>query len=148
MRDWIDGFRGRLGRFRKQAEQRQFADSVMAACALVALSDKDHRLAELTARDRVLHRLGEESTLDLRRAVAAYDRYAGLLRSEPHAGRKALLDIVAGLKGDRAQAQRLIEVCLAIGHSDQHFSAKERAVVEDICERLGLHPGDFGVYDL
>jgi tellurite resistance protein TerB len=148
MRGWIDGLRGRLGRFREQAQQRQFADAAMAACALVALSDKDHRLAEVTARDRVLHRLDEETALDLRRAIAAYDRYADLLQTDPHAGRKALLDIVTGLKSDRARAERLIKVCLAIGHSDQRFSAKERAVVEDICECLGLHPGDVGVYDL
>jgi tellurite resistance protein TerB len=148
MRDWIDGLRSRLGRFREQAQHRQFADAAMAACALVALSDKDHRLAEITARDRVLKRLDEESSVDLRRAIAAYDRYAGLLQTDPHAGRKALLDIVTGLKRDRAQAERLIKVCLAVGHSDQRFSAKERAVVEDVCEALGVHPGDVGVYDL
>lgn len=144
----IEGFRDRLHRYREQARRRGFVDAAMAACALVALADRDHRLAEVAARDRVLERLDEERALDRRRAIAAYERYAGLLQSDPRAGRKALLDIVAGLKGDRAQAERLVGVCLAIGRSDQRFSASERAVVEIICETLGLHPGDVGVYDL
>lgn len=148
MRQLIDGVRGRLDRYREQSRRRSFVDAAMAACALVALADRDHRLAELAARDRVLHRLDEERSLDRRRAVDAYERYAGLLQSDPRAGRKALLDIVAGLRGERADAERLVSVCLSIGHSDQSFSARERAVVEDICETLGLHPGDVGVYDL
>jgi len=148
MRQLFSGVRGTVDKFRASSRQRGFVDAVMAACALVALADKDHRLSEVVARDRVLHALGREQGIDVRRAVATYDRYHGLLLSDPPAGRRSLMDIVAGLKGDRPQSELLIKVCLAIGNADQEFSARERAVVEEICNLLGLHPGDVGVYDL
>ena len=148
MRQIIEGVRGKMGKMRDHSRHRSFVDAAMAACAMVALADEDHRLAELTARDRVLHHLNDEKPIDVGRAVGAYERYSDLLQSDPGAGRKALMDIVAGLKGDQAKSERLINVCLAIGRADQQFSARERAVVEDICTTLGLHPADVGVYDL
>ena len=41
----------------------------MAAAALVALADRDHRLSELVTRDRVLSRLGELKPVSVRDAV-------------------------------------------------------------------------------
>jgi tellurite resistance protein len=148
MRKLLDGVRGKVGELRADSRHRDFVGATMAACALVALADDDHRLSELTARDRILHHLGRERSVDLNKAVAAYERYSRQLETDGAAGRKNLLDVVAGLKGDRARSEQLIRVCVAIGRADQKFSARERAVVEDICHALGLHPADLDVYDL
>ena len=148
MRQLIEGVRGKVGKLREDSRRRGFVDAAMAACVLVALADDDHRLSELTARDRVLHHLDRERAIDVQRAVGTYERYTQLLKSDRPSGKQTLLDIVGGLKADPAAAERLIRVCLTVGHADQQFSARERAVVEDICEVLGLHPGDMGVYDL
>jgi tellurite resistance protein len=148
MRQLLDGVRGKVGRIRADSRHRDFVDTTMAACALVALADDDHRLSELVARDRIIHLLDRERTVDVNRAVAAYERYSKLLETEGTAGRKALLEIVAGVKGDREKSEQLIRLSIAVGRADQQFSARERSVVEDICHALRLHPADLGVYDL
>ena len=148
MRQLLDGVRGKVGRIRADSRHRDFVDTTMAACALVALADDDHRLSELVARDRIIHLMDRERTVDDNRAVAAYERYAKLLETERATGRKTLLEIVAGMKGDREKSERLIHLSIAVGRADQQFSARERSVVEDICHALGLHPADLGVYDI
>ena len=148
MRQVLDGVRGKVGRIRADSRHRDFVDTTMAACALVALADDDHRLSELVARDRIIHLLDRERTVDVNRAVAAYERYSKLLETERATGRKTLLEIVAGMKGDREKSERLIHLSIAVGRADQQFSARERSVVEDICHALGLHPADLGVYDI
>ena len=42
----------------------------------------------------------------------------------------------------------LVRACLAIGHADRDFSARERSVVEEICRQVGLDPAELGVYDI
>jgi tellurite resistance protein len=148
MRQLIEGVRGKVGKLREDSRYREFVDAAMAACVLVALADEDHRLSELTARDRVLHHMDQERSIDVKRAVATYERYTQLLQTDRPSGKRTLLDVIAALKPDPAAAERLVRVCLTVGHADQQFSARERAVVEDICEILGLHPGDIGVYDI
>lgn len=148
MRQLLDGVRGKVGQIRANSRHRDFVDTAMAACALVALADDDHRLSELTARDRILHLLDQERSVDVDRAVAAYQRYSKLLESGGAAARKTLLAIVAGVKGDREKSEQLVGLSIAVGRADQQFSARERSVVEDICDALGLHPADLGVYDL
>lgn len=148
MRQLLDGVKGKVGRMREGSRHRDFVDTTMAACALVALADDDHRLSELVARDRILHHLDLERTVDVNRAVAAYEKYSRLVETGGATGRKTLLEIVAGVKGDRERSEKLVRVCIAIGRADQQFSPRERSVVEDICHALGLHPADLGVYDL
>ena len=96
----------------------------------------------------LLAMVADGNEADVNRAVAAYERYSKLLESDRAAGRKALLEIVAGVKGDREKSEQLIRLSIAVGRADQQFSARERSVVEDICQALGLHPADLGVYDL
>ena len=74
MRQRLDGVKGKVGKYRDGSRHRGFVDAAVAACALVALADDDHRLSELTARDRALHHLDRERAIDVPKAVAAYDR--------------------------------------------------------------------------
>ena len=79
MRQLLDGVKGKVGKMREGSRHRDFVDTTMAACALVALADDDHRLSELVARDRILHHLDRKRTVDVNRAVASYEKYSRLL---------------------------------------------------------------------
>jgi len=74
MKTLLDKFRGGLDGFRARSRQKAFLEGVMAGTALVALADRDERLSELVARDRVLSRLGDLLPVDARDAVAVYER--------------------------------------------------------------------------
>lgn len=148
MAQLLAGVRESLGRIFERSRHKPFMDATMAACALVALADEDHRLAELATRDRVLVRLRELHAFDTRKAVEVYDQYAHLITRNPEEGKRKTLELVGRLKGDHKSSERLVKICLAVGRADHAFSAHERSVVEEICRTLGLHPGDLGVYDL
>ncbi len=148
MKTFFDKIRGSLGSFRERSRHREFVDVVMAGAALVARADKDERLAELIARDRVLARLTDLEWFDVHDAVAAYERHSRLLQKNAEAGRLRALDRIGEFEGDMRERLTLVRACLAIGHADKDFSAPERSVVEQICQRLGVDPAELGVYDI
>lgn len=148
MSNFLDSIRQRIGDFRERTRDRAFVDIVMGGVALVARADGDVRLSELVARDRVLARLNELRLFDVREAVEAYEKQCRLLDRNLDGGRQQILDRLAEFEGDHEDRLTLVKACLAIGHADSDFSAPERSVVEQICHRLGLDPGDLGVYDI
>jgi len=133
---------------RQRSRHKSFVDAAMAACAMVALADDEQRLSELITRDRVLVRIDELRSIDHQQAVALYDNYAEAIRRDPGRGREQALAAIGAFANDLEGADLLVRMCVAVGRSDQTFSATERSTVEAICKRLNIHPGDVGVYDL
>lgn len=148
MKTLLDKFRGGLEGFRERSRQRAFLEVVMAGTALVALADRDERLSELMARDRVLARLSDLLPVNMRDAVALYEKYARRLDEQPEEGRREAMEKIAAFQGTRQDALLLVRACLAIGRADSDFSARERSVVEEICRQVDIDPGELGVYDI
>jgi tellurite resistance protein TerB len=148
MKQILDRFKNELHGFRERSHQKQFVDAVMAAAALVALADRDHRLSELVTRDRVLSRLGELKPVSVRDAVETYDRHARALIDDPDRSRQEIFKLLGEFSGDSEEVTTLVRACLAIGHADTDFSPRERSVVEQICGAIGVDPGELGVYDI
>lgn len=148
MKTLLDKFRGGLEGFRERSRQRAFLEVVMAGTALVALADRDERLSELMARDRVLARLSDLLPVNMREAVALYEKYARRLDEQPEEGRREAMEKIAAFQGTRQDALLLVRACLAIGRADSDFSARERSVVEEICRQVDIDPGELGVYDI
>ncbi|MGD8976910.1 MAG: TerB family tellurite resistance protein [Gammaproteobacteria bacterium] len=141
LRETVEGIRQR-------SRHKSFVEAAMAACAMVAMADEDQRLSELITRDRVLVRIDELGSLDHQQAVALYDEHSKRIQRDPARGREQALQVIGAFAGDRDSSELLVQICVAVGRADQTFSATERSVVEIICRRLNLHPGDLGVYDL
>ena len=148
MKQILNRFRDGLHGFTERSRQKQFVDVVMAASAMVALADRDHRLSELVTRDRVLSRLGELQPVSIRNAVETYDRHARALIDDPDRSRQEIFKLLGEFSGDGEEMTTLVRACLAIGHADTDFSPRERSVVEQICGAVGVDPGDLGVYDI
>lgn len=148
MKSLFHRFQGGLDGFRERSRQKAFLDVVMAGTALVAMADRDERLSELIARDRVLTRLADLQPVNTRDAVTLYERYSRLLDEDPEDGRRQVLEKIGSFEGSRDDVLALIRACLAIGHADSDFSARERSVVEEICRQAGVDPAELGVYDI
>ena len=148
MKTLLEKFRGGMEGFRERSRQKAFLEVVMAGTALVACADRDERLSELVGRDRILSRLAEILPFNTRDAIALYERYARRLDDQPEAGRREVLEKIAAFRGSRDDLLILVRACLAIGHADRDFSARERSVVEEICRQVGLDPAELGVYDI
>lgn len=133
---------------RQRSRHKSFVEAAMAACAMVALADEDQRLSELITRDRVLVRIDELGSIDHQQAVALYDDYSSRIQRDPAHGREYAFKAITVFAEDREAAELLVRMSVAVGQADQTFSPRERSMVERICRRLNLHPGDLGVYDL
>lgn len=92
MKTLLEKFRGGMEGFRERSRQKAFLEVVMAGTALVACADRDERLSELVARDRILSRLAEILPFNTRDAIALYERYARRLDDQPEAGRREVLE--------------------------------------------------------
>lgn len=148
MKTFLDKIREGLSGFRERSRHRAFVDLVMAGAALVAWADRDERLSELVARDRVLGRLSDLEWFDIRDAVEAYEKHSRQLRRDAEDSRQQILEKIAEFDGDRDERLTLVRACLAIGRADNDFSAPERSIVEQICDQLRVDPGELGVYDI
>lgn len=148
MKTILEKFRGGIDGFRERSRQKAFLEVVMAGTALVAYADRDERLSELVARDRILARLADLLPFNTRDAVALYERYARRLDAQPDAGRREALEKIGAFDGSPDDLLILVRACLAIGHADRDFSARERSVVEEICRQVGIDPAELGVYDI
>ena len=141
MKRMFDRIRESLGGLGERSRHRDFVDVVMAGAALVARADRDERLAELVARDRVLARLTDLQWFDVHDAVTAYEQHSRLLGKNAESGKRQLLDKITEFGGDRSERVTLVRACLAV-------RVPERSVVEQICSALGVDPGELGVYDI
>ncbi|WP_051872160.1 tellurite resistance TerB family protein [Streptomyces sclerotialus] len=119
-----------------------FRDASMAMCALVAAADgiidpaERSRVTQLIATNEVLQNFAADDLQ--RRFEESLDRLA----PDFTAGKAAVLHEVAKVKKP-SEARAVIQIGIVIGGADGQFVESERAVVREVCQTLGLDPGDF-----
>ena len=124
---------------------RQFLEATMAASALVAFADGDVNFTELSTIDQALETIHELNIYDPHDAVDLYRDYIDGLRDDPAETRTKILEEVGKIAGDAHAARLLVRVCVAIGKSDDDFSDREKAVITDLCDVLGLDTAEIGL---
>ena len=124
---------------------RHFLEATMAASALVALADGDVNLTELNMIDQALETIHELKIYDPHEAVDIYRDYMDALHADPVKARINILDEVGKIADDPRAARLLMRVCVAIGKSDDDFSDREKAVITDLCDVLGLDTAEIGL---
>jgi tellurite resistance protein len=126
-------------------QNRDFLEATMAASALMALADGDVNLTELNIIDQALEAIHELIIYDPHDAVDIYRDYMDDLRSNPARARIDILEEVGEIADDPRAARLLVRVCVAIAKADDDFTAKEKAVIADLCDALRLKPADVGL---
>ena len=119
---------------------RPFLEAVMAACALVAMADRDVRLSEQLARDHVLSRLERLRVFDPHVAADLHRSFTDTLRDDPEAGKQRVIARIARFRDDPAAAALILEAGVAIARADSDLSSSEEAVLEELCRTLDLPP--------
>jgi tellurite resistance protein TerB len=124
---------------------RQFLEAAMAASALVVTADGVVQLSELNTLDEVLETVRELKIFDPHVAVDIYRDHVTNLHDQPVVARERAYKAIRRIADEPGAARILLKVCLAIGKSDDDFSAPERIVVSEICDALGLPRSEAGL---
>ncbi len=108
----------------------------MAAAALVACAQGSLSGAKREAVAAALERMDTRKAIDLAAARNLFNSFANGIRSQPGLGRTAALRAVAAIAGDAESAERLLRICRAVSHAHGAPSARDAAVIEEICTIL------------
>ena len=131
----------------RQAEwacNRLFLGAAAAAAALVACVDGGLTPAERKAVVAILESMDARGSVDPAVASNLFNSFVNGIRSQPELGRSAALRAVAAVAGDTEGAQRLLQICHAVGNTQGDAqgdaqgsapgdpAARDSAVIEEI----------------
>lgn len=117
---------------------RRFLDAAMAAAALVSTADRDVRLSEQFALDRMLERMKQLRVFDPRAGVELHRRYVERITAESGNGRRDAIDSVSSFRGDEERGLLILYVGAVVAKADGDLSEAETRALADISSALGL----------
>lgn len=129
-----------LERFRLELQrhkQRPFLEAVAAACAMVATADGEVSFSERARLDAVIESLSQLSLFDPHEVVDAFDEDVTKLAGGEDGIASLLKLIAAGTKAEGA-ADLLLRISVAMSLADDHESADERRLIDEISATLKL----------
>lgn len=121
----------------KKFEKRDLAQAVINAAWLVAYADGECSNVEKAAVDQVLRAnpvLGAFTS----EIQAISQTIIAQLEANYKIGRLAAYREIEDCKGDQREAEDVLVTAIAIAEADGEVEAKEKAVLEEIANRLGL----------
>lgn len=118
--------------------EKKLLEGAMATSALVAMADRKIRLEESLALGSVLENAELLKLADPRFAVSLHSAFVERMRGDFEVGKRAAMEAVARCADDVEAAQLLVVVGIAIAKADDHFCDAELAMVQEICESLGI----------
>lgn len=130
----------------QKIRNRNFLEATMAAIALVALADGKVNLAEIMARDFVLHHVPELQAFEPEEAIEIYSETIEALETSLEVAKRRVFKAVAKLSIEKDLGILLIRICTIVARWDESFDERERKVVMELCDLLKLE--DIPVYDL
>lgn len=113
-----------------------FKNALMATCALIAAADGDVSKEERAKVVKLIQGNEKLAVFDVEELRELFLGYVGQAGDEFR--RINVLNVVAKMKGRDEEAETCLGVAMIIANADGTFDAKERAVVAEICGRLGL----------
>jgi tellurite resistance protein len=122
----------------QQIRGRRFLDAAMAAAALVSTADKDVRLSEQFALDRLLERTKRLRVFDPRAGVELHRRYAERITADSGKGRRDAIDSISSFRGDEERGLLILYVAAVVARADGDLSEAESRALADVSSALGL----------
>lgn len=141
--DWIkstsQGLKESVARFKNDS----FAEAVTAACAMVAAADGNISSEEKQKMAGFIGRSDELKVFDMNDLIKRFQKYVDGFQFDHTIGKAEALKAVGKLKSNAEAGKLLIRVACAIGSADGNFDDKEKAVVKEMVQELGLSLADF-----
>lgn len=130
---------------RVQKHNKPFLNATMAACAMVSMSEGKVNLCDRIKLDQIIETLDKLSCFDPHEGVEIFNYYTNQIKKSPKQGHAEALITVREVTSDKATAQQLIQLCLAISLSDGKTSLIEQIEIMSLCTILGVDPDTIGL---
>ncbi|MDR6553152.1 tellurite resistance TerB family protein [Paenibacillus qinlingensis] len=144
-KSWLQNSKQGLTDQVKKFKNKDFMDAVVAGCALVAAADGSVDSNEKQKMAGYMSRSEELKVFDMSDVINRFNHFVGNLEFDSMIGKQEALKAIAKFRSKPEVGRVIVGVCSAIGAADGDFDDKEKAVVRDICQSLGLTPGEFGL---
>ena len=133
---WLNDFTSGMKSRYAQLNNKTFKDAAMATCALIAAADGNIDPSEKT---KVAGLISKNELLQAFKATELRDLFLAYCdQATDEFARLDLLNVVAKLKKTPDQADTAVKIALIIANADGDFSDDEKAVVKELCAKLGL----------
>ena len=134
--------------FNESQEKRQnrpFLKAAMAACAMVSMSKGQVNFCDRIRLDQILSTLDRLKIFDPHEGVGIFNDFITKIRTSPKDGHKEALAAVKEVATDKATAELIVRLCLAISLSDGKTSMVEQIEIVSFCSLLGVDANLLGL---
>lgn len=124
-------------------KNKDFLNSVVAGCALVAAADGSISASEKQKMLGFINNSEELKVFSTDEVIAAFNNIVSKFEFDFEIGKAEALKVIAKIKTDVSASKLMIRVCCIIGASDGNFDDAEKAIVSLICRELGIDAAEF-----
>jgi len=143
LKSLVDNYQAHLERQRN----RPFLDGVMAACALVATADGEVSFAERVRVDQILATLDALKVFDPHEGIDIFNEFTDAILANPADGHETAFQAMAEVAQNPENGALMVRICCAVSEANGEKSLPDQIEITSICSRLGLDPGNCGIYD-
>lgn len=143
--NWLSNTRSNLKDQVKKFKNKDLMDAIVAGCAVVAVADGTVSPEEKQKMAGYLGRSEDLKVFNMSEVIDRFNHFAGNMDFDVMVGKQEALRSIAKFKSKPEIGRVIIGVCCAVAAADNDFDEQEKAVVRDICNVLGLSPGEFGL---
>lgn len=144
-KSWLQNTKQGLTDQVKKFKNKDFMDAIVAGCAMVAGADGKIDPEEKQKMAGYMSRSDELKVFEMSDVIARFNHHASNIDFDAMIGKQEALKIISKFNGKPEIGRVIVGVCCAIGAADGDFDVQEKNVVRDICNALGLNPGEFNV---
>jgi len=137
------------GLYREQMarhENRPFLEAVMSAAALVCAADGQVTFPERMRLDQILEAIRQLDVFDPHEAVDLFNDYTAAIQADSETGRAAAFKRIEPVADNPETASLILRVCMGILEVEGEDNLTEQIEIVSLCSRLGIEPGDLGLY--
>ena len=143
LKSLVDNYQSHMERQRNQA----FLNGVMAACALVATADGQVSFAQRVRVDQVIETLDALKVFDPHEGVNIFNEFTDEILKEPKLGHENAFQAMAEIARVPENGALMVRICCAVSAANGEKSLADQIEITSLCSRLGLDPGECGIYD-
>lgn len=125
---------------------RPFLEGVMAACALIAIADREVSFGERVRVDQILETLDALKIFDPHEGMDMFNNTIDDIRESPEEGRNRAYETLKAVAVDDETKKLILRICLAVSAADGKNQIVDEIEIVSLCSRLGIDPKDCGLY--
>ncbi|MED4228357.1 TerD family protein [Neobacillus cucumis] len=141
--EWANNQKKRAQELFYRYKSQDLLDSVVAACALVAMADGHLDPSERQKMMDFVNQSEELRVFETAKVIQKFNHFVSRMEQDRMMGRADAFRALAKIRTKPEIARLVARYCIAIGYADGNFDQNEQQMVSDICRELGLNPAEF-----